>query len=230
MKSPLKYPLDYYSVSAIDIAETLSEKEVRREYIRLSGIARKRLSAIGRSKFRGTETYTQNIGQYPLISELGSQKEVELHLSRVARFLSGKLSSLTALRKYENESIDTLHRRGYTFVNKSNFTDFAKYMETMAGEAASKQYGSVRIAELYGEALKKKISPDQLFKDFGFWYENYEKLKEMPKLKGSGVNAEDYRRAIENGGKKSTGSRGKDNRQVRRIKEKSRKSRRGKGN
>lgn len=209
MKSPLKYPLDYYSVSSIDIAETLSPSEVRSEYRRLSRIARQRLGALERAGYGYTETYKNAAGQFPAISELGSQKDVERHLSRVARFLSGKLSSVTALRQYERESIETLHERGYDFVNRSNFRQFAEYMGSLKELAKERQYGSVRIAELFGEAKRKGISPDELKEDFDYWYENAEKLKEQPRIRkeeGEQVTAADYRKAIEKRKKKADGS------------------------
>ena len=209
MKSPLKYPLDYYSVSSIDIAETLSPSEVRSEYRRLSRIARQRIAALERQGYSFTETYKNNVGQYPEISSLKNQKDVERHLSRVARLLSGKLSSVTALRQYERESIETLHERGYDFVNRSNFRQFAEYMDSLKELAKERQYGSVRIAELFGVAKRKGISPDELKEDFDYWYENAEKLKEQPRIKkeeGKQVTAADYRKAIENRSKKSDDS------------------------
>mgnify|MGYP001851630014 CR=1 FL=1 len=209
MKSPLKYPLDYYSVSSIDIAETLSPSEVRSEYRRLSRIARQRLGALERAGYGYTGTYKNAAGQFPAISKLDSQKDVERHLSRVARFLSGKLSSVTALRRYERESIETLHERGYDFVNRSNFRQFAEYMDSLKELAKERQYGSVRIAELFGEAKRKGISPDKLKEDFDYWYENAEKLKEQPRIKkeeGKQVTAADYRKAIEKRSKKADGS------------------------
>lgn len=208
MKSPLKYPLDYYSVSSIDIAETLSLSEVRSEYRRLSRIARQRLGALERAGYGYTETYKNAAGQFPPISKLDSQKDVERHLSRVARFLSGKLSSVTALRQYERESIETLHERGYDFVNRSNFRQFAEYMDSLKDVAKERQYGSVRIAELFGEAKRKGISPDELKEDFHYWYENAEKLKEQPRIRKEGkrVTAADYRKAIEKRSEKADGS------------------------
>lgn len=209
MKSPLKYPLDYYSVSSIDIAETLSPSEVRSEYRRLSRIARQRIAALERQGYSFTETYKNNVGQYPEISSLKNQKDVERHLSRVAKFLSGALSSVTGMREYEKESIETLHSHEYNFVNRSNFKEFAMYMDSLKDHAKEKQYGSVRIVELFGEAKRKGISPDELKEDFDYWYENAEKLKEQPRIKkeeGKQVTAADYRKAIEKRSKKADGS------------------------
>lgn len=194
-KTPLKFPLDYYSVSSIRIAETLTLSQVRSEYSRLSRIARQRLSRF-RGSDRELDIYKNNVGEFPLLSELQTNEELLRRLSRVARFLSSERSSISGVRKWERENIETLHEHGYDFVNRSNFREFADFMEAARNDLTERQYDSERVAELFGELQRKRVDTDTIRDDFAYWLDHEKELSEI-KRQPKGTSADKMRKAIE---------------------------------
>lgn len=194
-KTPLKFPLDYYSVSSIRIAETLTLSQVRSEYSRLSRIARQRLSRF-RGSDRELDIYKNNVGEFPPLSELQTNEEILRRLSRVARFLSSERSSISGVRKWERENIETLHEHGYDFVNRSNFREFADFMEAARNDLTERQYDSERVAELFGELQRKRVDTDTIRDDFAYWLVHEKELSEI-KRQPKGTSADKMRKAIE---------------------------------
>lgn len=194
-KTPLKFPLDYYSVSSIRIAETLTLAQVRSEYSRLSRIARQRLSRF-RGRDKELDVYKNNVGEFPPLSELQTNEELLRRLSRVARFLSSERSSISGVRKWERENIETLHEHGYDFVNRSNFREFADFMEAARNDLTERQYDSERIAELFGELQRKRVDTDTIRDDFAYWLDHEKELSEI-KRQPKGTSADKMRKAIE---------------------------------
>ena len=97
------------------------------------------------------------------------------------------------------QSIQSLHEHGYTFVNRKNFKQFADFMEDWRTWDRNHLYDSARVAELYHEAKKKQIPPDQLERDFEFWLEknSLEALQNMKRIRSKKPhNAADYKMAI----------------------------------
>lgn len=194
-KTPLKFPLDYYSVSSIRIAETLTHSQVRSEYSRLSRIARQRLSRF-RGRDKELDIYKNNVGEFPPLSELQTNEEILRRLSRVARFLSSERSSISGVRKWERENIETLHEHGYDFVNRSNFREFADFMEAARNDLTERQYDSERVAELFGELQRKRVDTDTIRDDFAYWLDHEKELSEI-KRQPKGTSADKMRKAIE---------------------------------
>lgn len=194
-KTPLKFPLDYYSVSSIRIAETLTLAQVRSEYSRLSRIARQRLSRF-RGKDKELDIYKNNVGEFPPLSELQTNEELLRRLSRVARFLSSERSSISGVRKWERENIETLDEHGYDFVNRSNFREFADFMEAARNDLTVHQYDSERVAELFGELQRKRVDTDTIRDDFVYWLDHEKELSKI-KRQPKGTSADKMRKAIE---------------------------------
>lgn len=167
----LKYDYDAYRP---DILSNMPYDDIAKEYNRLQKRANRSLNAIAKTKFKKTETYLYNKDKYPDISQINSKTELAYRLSDLARFVSKKTSTLSGLREQERKTIQTLHERGYTFVNSRNYQKFIDFMDTMRTVYKNIQYDSEYVAEVFEEyVVNKKVKPDKLVKDFEKYYEEY---------------------------------------------------------
>lgn len=167
----LKYDYDAYRP---DILANMPYDEIAKEYNRLEKRANRSLNAMSKTKYKNTETYLYNAGKYPDVSNIKSKTELAYRLSDLARFVTRKTSTLSGLREQEKKTIQTLHERGYTFVNSRNYQKFVDFMDTMRTVYKNIQFDSEYVAEVFEEyAIKKKVKVDKLVKDFEKYYEEY---------------------------------------------------------
>lgn len=148
-----------------------SEAELRQEYSRLRSEAQDRLRGFARSsEFRGSAVYQENKNAFPTLKEIGSTAELRHHLSDVARFVTAKGSSVSGQREIRRQSIDTLHEKGYTWINTKNYDDFARFMQWAREHKAAGRYGSEQAVKAFRDAVvKKRISSAKLRDEYNSW-------------------------------------------------------------
>ena len=177
----------------------MTEKQMISEYSRLRSIARKRLERFEGTEWVDTQQYRANAGRYKPVKEIKNKTELVALLSDVSRFVTARTGSVSGLQVQRRQSIQSLHEHGYTFVNRKNFKQFADFMEDWRTWDRNRLYDSARVAELYHEAKKKQIPPDQLKRDFEFWLEknSLEALQNMKRISSKKPHsALDYKKAI----------------------------------
>ena len=216
-KNGVKFGLenpDLYHYEAFKYGN-VSGEELRKEYTRLRQVANKRLARMEGTQYEDSQTYIHNAGKYTTIaqiektaltnaknlSEEARQRYVDLHIAKktheLYKFLTAKTGSIRGMQRVENEVIETLRDRGYTFVNKGNIKDFAAYMEFMRTLHNNRMYDSERAAELFGVAVKKGINPLELAQDYDYWKEHQEELANTPKIRNAKRRtAEDYKKLL----------------------------------
>jgi hypothetical protein len=175
-KATLLYEKEIYTPEG---AKTLTDKQLRKEYSRLRSIARKRLERFEGTEWDDTQIYKANVGVYKPLKEIKSDRELRHLLSDVARFVMSDKGSVSALEKERQKTVNTLQERGYTFVNKENFRQFADFMEYARVANLNRMYDSKRVAEFYETAEKKKLSGEELRKAFRSWTKKQKKLKKI---------------------------------------------------
>lgn len=197
--SSLRYPVEAYVPSVVMMSKYMTEKQMISEYSRLRSIARKRLERFVGTEWVDTQQYRMNAGRYKPVKEIKNKTELVALLSDVSRFVTARTGSVSGLKVQRRQSIQSLHEHGYTFVNRKNFKQFADFMEDWRTWDRNHIYDSARVAELYHEAKKKQIPPDQLERDFEFWLEknSLEALQNMKRINSKKPhNALDYKKAI----------------------------------
>ena len=198
----LKYDYENYYIEALK-SGSLTVKEMRSEYSRLRKIANKRLSALGRSKFSGTQAYILNVGKYVTLDKIKSERDLMYKLQDLSKFVTSKSGSVTGQYEMRRNALESLRERGIDFVNEKNFELFGQFMEEARIRGYARIYGSERVSELFGTASKKGINPEELFKDFGYWMTNRQNLEETPKIKNEKKrNSAEYKKAINRENKK----------------------------
>lgn len=193
----LQYDYENYHIEALK-SGSLTGKEIRAEYSRLRKIANRRIEALGRSKFKTSQAYIQNVNKYVALDKIKNERDLMYRLHDLANFVTSKSGSVTGQYEIRRKTLETLHERGITFVNAKNLEAFGEFMEEARTKLYSRIYGSERIKDMFGIAEKKGINPQELFKDFAYWMQNREKLEAMPKIKNKrNLSSDDYKKAIE---------------------------------
>lgn len=185
---------DMYRLDALKNSDVWDDKTIKAEYNRLRRIANARLNRLSKSEFSNSEYLKQFKGGFKSTSKYSNMAELRAGLAEAARFVSAKTSSVTGQRAYRKITLETLHERGYTFVNKSNFVEFGKFMEAWRAEKEAQSYGSIAATELYEQVKKKKLDVAEVQEKFTQYLDHLEELQNMPRKKSDGEwwTNEDY--------------------------------------
>ena len=142
---PLAWDYDIYYPYRL---EQMDENALRKEYTRLRKIANKRLARLQASKYKDTDLAKEYAGGFEILANVA---DLPRELTVLARFVASERSSITGLQRIEKQSISTLHKHGYTFVNAKNLGQFGAFMEEMRQAGLSKLYSSEFIATWWSE-------------------------------------------------------------------------------
>lgn len=160
---------------------------MRREYSKMRDIAQKRIKRLKKSEFTITfEAYAEGV---PKLSEFTDKKHgirekgaFATELSRLSRFLASPGSSVQGRIKMRKESIKSLHKSGYTFVNEKNYKKFAAFMERYRALKLDSIYDSDEVLEEYFAVGEKKgVDPNELLDEFAEWVNSQGGLEEYAK-------------------------------------------------
>ena len=145
-----------------------TEATLRREYKRLETLAKKRIAAIERSKFKDHSYYQRFkplLGKERMKPENLAKAVVELK-----KFEYSPLLSVKKLYETRRKTIARLHEEGYTFINSKNYQSFAEFMEYATEKVKDRLWDSERIVKFYYE--HRKVSNKELKKEFDQWQQN----------------------------------------------------------
>ena len=184
---------------------TLTPEEMRSHYSYLRKIANKRLQRFVGSEFEDAQSYIKNVGKFVPLSEINNERELMFKLYEVNKFVRARSSSVTGLRQIRNETIETFHDRGFTWVNKNNIKQFGEYLEYMRAKYGAKQFDSERAAELFGMIQKGSVglNVEDVQNDFKFWARHADELSQMPKNVSKKIkSSKDFEKALSRNKKK----------------------------
>lgn len=159
---------------------TLSIKEMRTEYGRLSRLANKRIEALGRSEFAAGKVYQRYKEGFDKLKNI-SNDAIRFELSEVARFLENKVNSVSGQKEIKKKAIERLHDRGFKFVNSKNYLQFTEWMDALVDKYKAIGYDSDQVLEMFGLADEIGVDPNEVKKNLDFFLKNKEKVKEIYK-------------------------------------------------
>ena len=194
-QASLKYPFAQYTVYANRIGRGIPEKEIRKEYTRLRDILQKRIKTIQKSEFAGQGIAGQFPQGLPKLAEIRPE-DLPYLLPQAATAINSSGGSLKGLRHRRSETLKSLQERGYTNIDETNISSFARFMEEARERGIDKVYGSDTIATLYDTTIALGIGPDEVMKDFTWWVDNVEDIEEVSyklRKRGENVTAEAIR-------------------------------------
>lgn len=184
------------SVYTPDGAKSISNDDLRQEYSRLRSIAEKRLKRFQGSEWTDSQVYQLNVGKYKPLAEIENDRELRHLFSDVAKFITAYTGGVAGLEKQRREGIKTFNAHGYDFVNKENYREFADFMEYSRTMKLNRIYDSKRIADFYEAAEKKKLSRDEMYKQFKSWTRKQKKQKKIQNINPR--NSSQYRKDVDN--------------------------------
>ena len=190
--------MKYYGnrdITPQEILNTMTEKEMRKEYSRLRKVARRRLRTLENSEWgKHSVTWRDYVGEFPA-GRGRSKAEIAHRLSTAYYFLSLKTSTVSGIREIRDKFLETMHDEGYTWVNKDNYYDFIEFMDTVKSYYDTVTYDSDRAVDVFDVMTDAGFSADDLKDDFDWWFENYRKIKSKP-IK-TGMTYEEYKKYVE---------------------------------
>ena len=185
-------PEEYTPSNIKAMLEAGKESIVRKEYTRLRDISQKRLKRLKAAGYENTEVYRSNVNHYPLLKNIKSKSELAQRLSDLSRFILSERSTVSGLKDLRSRRVKALHEHGFTFVDDSNYGEFAEFMEAYKNELLDMEYDSGDAAELYGVVVKHKLDPEKVKGDFEFWLENIDAAMKMRRSKRTTGNYEAF--------------------------------------
>ena len=160
-KMPLAWDYDVYYPYRL---EQMDESALRKEYTRLRKIANKRLARLQASKYKDSDLAKEYAGGFEILANVA---DLPRELTTLARFVASERSSITGLKRMENQTIRTLNKHGYTFVNAGNVGQFGAFMEEMRQAGLSKLYSSEFMATWWSERdASKRDNVSKLKREF----------------------------------------------------------------
>lgn len=184
MPASLKYNAEWYLPNNT-LSGTISQRDIRSEYTRLRDIAQKRIKRLGESEWADTKLYKKYREGFPKLSQIPNETNLSYEMAALAKFVNMKTSTITGLRHQRTESLRTLKRHGYDFVNEQNYRAFGEFMEAYRDRIEEKkQVGSPIVVELYYNTVRLGLNPEDVKKDFEWWVNNINVVKDIEPIKG----------------------------------------------
>lgn len=189
-QATLKFEREAYYLDALK-GGSLTLEQMKSEYKRLSSVARQRLARFEQSKeWKDADIYREYAGSFEQPVTSLNEAQLMRELSDLAQFTSSKLSSIRGQQQNRNQIIQTLHARGYTFINKNNFKDFTNFMDEIQTLYQERKYPpSEELVEIFKESRKRNVQGEELMKHLDEWLEYRKEISKLTKKETQGFNS-----------------------------------------
>lgn len=154
--------------------EHMSDAEERKVYSRLRKLARRRALRLFNAGYGDFEVAKI----FPKLSEIRPQ-DVRSYILDASLYLTDPRTLVRGMREYIHNMIKTLHRHGYTFVNKNNLKAFGEFMENVRAVSVDKTYYNPKVMDLFKEAQRLGISNNVLNNKFMDFINNEKELSQL---------------------------------------------------
>ena len=201
IKSPLTYSKDMYNPITLG---HMKESDIRSEYSRLRDIAIKRLDRLGNSEFMDKSVADRRKLDFPKASTL-DKRELTRALSDLGGFVNSAMSTITGQKNKRDRFIETMHEKGYTFLNKGNYKTFTDFIERMRPYINAQIIGSTDVLDIAQEEIEedeeKEVTSSELENVFNQYEERAKEIakikKTLPQYKNANIKVEDLDRIKE---------------------------------
>lgn len=118
-----------------------------------------------------------------------SDADLLKEVADVNKFLRGETFGATTVperREIKKKAIETLKKRGYTFINNNNFQDWARFQKWMRSVGISAEYDSdsPTLVNVFKQAQKEKNNSSQRWSELFNEYRQTRQRKRRGKRKG----------------------------------------------
>ena len=184
---------DLLEMSARQI-NALEGAELRRAYKSVSASLRLRRAAFEKAgKITGMPAkYRSGIRK---AGSFETSSEMRDYMNQALGYMRGRRSTLKGYEKSESEQREAVERAsGRKFKTKEEYEHWGKFMGEMQTRLGASWKAISNLAwELHDEAWRLNLDPEQLMKNFEYWADHLEDLKEAEPLKrGRDLRPSDY--------------------------------------
>lgn len=184
---------DPETYSPTSLVSNYSPEAVQKEYARMRKNLMRNIDRIKASGEFSDVDVVRSIKQFePATAYKGDPMKMAMKLSQLERVMRAETSTLSGLKEQRKDVIETLQDRGYKGINKGNYGDFVKFMESTRSIALTilryryDKFGrpegedrSKRL-ELFNAAQQKSISMNAIIKDFDYFVKHIDEIKQLP--------------------------------------------------
>ena len=122
--------------------------------------------------------------------------ELSSLLSRLNKFTQSKSSTIKGYNESRQQTIDSFHEQGYTFVNKKNLDDFLQFLDDYKESHDAELYGSDDAIKYFEQADRLGISSDDLKENMDLFSEYFREIEnidvdELKREKGEDISSKD---------------------------------------
>lgn len=122
--------------------------------------------------------------------------ELSSLLSRLNKFTQSKSSTIKGYNESRQQTIDSFHEQGYTFVNKKNLDDFLQFLDDYKESHDAELYGSDDAIKYFEQADRLGISSDDLKENMDLFSDYFREIEqidvdELKKEKGEDISSKD---------------------------------------
>lgn len=161
---------------------------IRADYSKMRKLANQRLKRFEGTEWEKSATYKFNKNRFKKLDSIKSVEELASLIVEVKDFLESPRGSVTGQKRIRREAIETLHERGFDFVNTTNFAQFTQFMQRMRALGLSKLYDSEQSADIWNTLRKEGVSNADIEKAFTE-YSNQEDVRASGGVSADAVRA-----------------------------------------
>lgn len=164
-----------------DKYQGLTEKELRKEYMRLRLNVMRRLRNLEKAGYERTAAYRFAQSRLSLLpqSEL-SLRDLKYELYDLDVFVNYERSTVLAARQAENKQIKALQKTGFSWIQSRNdFQQFVDYMEYARTLSADRIVGSATVADKLREWEDDSKTPEEIRGELLQWLGNEARAQEQ---------------------------------------------------
>lgn len=183
---------DVYFVTANILGLGRPIEQLKKEYSAMRKTALRRIEALeksGKDVFYGPAFYKQRRNMLKKLRQFKTDESfLRAYRDTYAWLYESRRSTLTGQRSIVKDTLETLHSRGYDFVNESNLSDFGHFMNAWRKQNENEKLDSERVVILYNYTSAKKIDPDVVLEHFNDYLKRYASVitKHQKKLRKKG--------------------------------------------
>lgn len=138
--------------------------------------------------------------RFPAASELDNE-ELRIALADISLWARDPAHTVKGEKREREFIMQQFHKKGYDFVNDSNFYDVLAYMDRQREIYGDKVFDSSAALDVYEVAERVGMDPDVLAQDFDYFKKHVDALEKMQPVRsqwgGSWAGIKDKVRKIE---------------------------------
>lgn len=170
----------------------LSGKELRSAYKASAASLRGRLK--GFEAAGEIEAVPEKYRNVPKIGSFETEAEMRQALKEQLGYIRGEVSYIKGYERVISKRAQSVGRKlGLHFKSNADFKKFGKFMGDMQTRLKSMWGGTSDFAvDLYKQAQRLNLDPTQLMRNYEYWVDHLENLKEVNPIEGRHVTPSDY--------------------------------------